>query len=913
MKKKNKILLSVALCILLIVGASSVNGLYTIKKNNLPLKDTGIIDKQIIEVPGTTIIITLWKQQLENGKINPYYSISIDGKVVRTVQPSYELGLRYAHFDPLDFVPPIDYRLIADADTHLYIVQFFTQPLEEFKNAIKVLGGTVHHYIAQYAYLVEMNENTKIDVEKLPYVRWIGYYHPAYKLEEYMLEHIKTAIQDYPFQQYNIQVHDANQKQIVSDRIVSLGWMLNRDDAGKFLIEATLTPDQLFQVVRWDEILFIDRWSPLEPDMDIAREIGGANHIETVAGYTGAGVRGESFDTGFNLNHVDFQSHPLIEHGGTVPNDSHGTACIGICFGDGTGDPQGRGLLPDGQGIVAYYNNIGLSGTNRYIHTGELVQEPYNAVFQTASVGSDRTTQYTTISAESDTALFDFDIVHCQSQSNSGWEDSRPQAWAKNIISGGGVYHYDTLDTSDDMWDYGASIGPATDGRIKPTFTYFYDDIYTTSDSGPTSYTSSFGGTSGATPIIAGHVGLFFQMWSDGIFGNPVDPEGTVFENKAHMTTAKVMLIASANQYPFSGPGHDKTRVHQGWGMPDVGKLYDMKDKIFVIDETDILEPFESAQYTIAVESGQPELKIAMTYADPAGNPAVQTQHRINDLTLKVTSPSGTIYYGNYGLYDGVYSIPDGVADTKNTVECVFIESPESGAWVVEISADELIEDSHVETPELDADFALVVAGGKQTILEPPNGPTQGEAGEEYNYNMVIPEDLEENDIYVLWSWGDGSLSDWIGPFTPGTSVQAGHSWNRSGDFEIKVKIRDDFGFESIWSDPLLLTIVAPEFVIESLSTELGRIKATITNTGELDALNVKWNIRLDGGIILLGQESSGTIIGVPVDGSVTVTSDFILGLGNTIVTVTAELENIEESDEIQQDTFVFIFFISFS
>jgi len=402
MKKKNKLLLASALCTLLIISTCNVYGVDIQNSEEIPTTMSSNKGGYSIEIPDTSIILTFWEEPLENGINVPYYSISIDGKVVRTVQPSYELGLRYAHFDPLINVPQVDSRLTADSDTHLYIVQFLTQPLEEFQNAINVLGGQVHHYIAQFAYLVEMSENIKTEVEQLPYVRWIGAYHPAYRLEEFMLDNIDTSYTSYPFQRYNIQVLDVSQKQTVSDRITSQGCELNSADAGKFLIEATLTPDQLFEVVQWDEVNFVDRWSPYEADMDVAREIGGANHIETVAGYAGAGVRGESFDTGFNLNHVDFASRPLIEHGGSVPNDSHGTACIGICFGDGTGNPQARGLLPEGQGIVCYYNNIGLTGTNRYIHTGELVQDPYFAVFQTASVGSTRTTQYTTISADTD-------------------------------------------------------------------------------------------------------------------------------------------------------------------------------------------------------------------------------------------------------------------------------------------------------------------------------------------------------------------------------------------------------------------------------------------------------------------------------------------------------------------------------
>jgi hypothetical protein len=94
----------------------------------------------------------------------------------------------------------------------------------------------------------------------------------------------------------------------------------------------------------------------------------------------------------------------------------------------------------------------------------------------------------------------------------------------------------------------------------------------------------------------------------------------------------------------------------------------------------------------------------------------VQSQHRINDLTLKVISPSETTYWGNQGLLEGVWSTPDGEADTKNTVECVFVENPECGNWTIEVSADELIEDSHVETPELDADYALVAS---PVVVEP--------------------------------------------------------------------------------------------------------------------------------------------------------------------------------------------------
>jgi hypothetical protein len=97
-------------------------------------------------------------------------------------------------------------------------------------------------------------------------------------------------------------------------------------------------------------------------------------------------------------------------------------------------------------------------------------------------------------------------------------------------------------------------------------------------------------------------------------------------------------------------------------------------------------------------------------YIDPAGIPA-STQQRINDLTLRVTSPAGVVYWGNHGLMDGNYSTPGGSANTLDVVENVFLENPQPGEWTVEVLGDEIVADSHLETPELDADYGLVISG----------------------------------------------------------------------------------------------------------------------------------------------------------------------------------------------------------
>ena len=234
-----------------------------------------------------------------------------------------------------------------------------------------------------------------------------------------------------------------------------------------------------------------------------------------------------------------------------------------------------------------------------------------------------------------------------------------------------------------------------------------YDMTLTTSRDG--GY-ANFGGTSGATPIVAGFLGLSLEMYTDGLFGDLTNPLTQRFENRPHFTTSKALLINTANQYPFKGQEHDLTRVHQGWGFPSVKNMYDQRKNMLVVNEDFALKNLESKSFPVKVEDGRGELKITMTYADPVGSVS-SAVNRVNNLDLKVTSPDGQVYWGNFGLRDGNYSTPGGTPDVVDTVENVFVLQPKAGDWTIEVIASEVVIDGHVETPEVDADFALVATG----------------------------------------------------------------------------------------------------------------------------------------------------------------------------------------------------------
>jgi hypothetical protein len=336
--------------------------------------------------------------------------------------------------------------------------------------------------------------------------------------------------------------------------------------------------------------------------------------------------------------------------------------------------------------------------------------------------------------------------------------------------------------------------------------------------------------------------------------------------------------------------------------------LYDVREQCFIVDEKHVLAPFENETYSVTVDEGQPELKITMTYADPPGNPAVQTQHRINDLTLQVIAPDGTTYWGNYGLMTGVWSVPNGTADNINTVENVFIQDPQPGCWTIIIHADEIIQDGHVETPEIDADYALVISGIKN-FPDPPYGPKCGDVRCSNEFFYDIPEELSNGSYYVQWDWDDTICSEWFGPYNPGVTVSASHAYNNSGYYGIRTKVLDSQGNESSWSESWLFSAEAPQLAIENVSSSLGKISTTIRNLGKGNASTIRTTISLAGGFILLGRETTSVISTLAPGGSNTIESDFIFGFGPTMITIAAVPDYGEGSEEWSHEAFVFFIY----
>lgn len=85
-------------------------------------------------------------------------------------------------------------------------------------------------------------------------------------------------------------------------------------------------------------------------------------------------------------------------------------------------------------------------------------------------------------------------------------------------------------------------------------------------------------------------------------------------------------------------------------------------------------------------------------------------------------------------------------------------------------------------------------------------GPHWGVINESYQF-CINATDPDGDALYCTWEWGDGNITDWLGPYSSNVTVCASHAWSQKGTYEIRVKLKDKFGHESNWSDPYVFNV----------------------------------------------------------------------------------------------------------
>lgn len=325
-----------------------------------------------------------------------------EGRLIRLAQ---------ATFDPLEAVPAVPADLAYNAQeaqaSGSYILQFSGPVLDAWKAAIAADGAILGPYIPDDAFIVRLAPASLAVVKALPYVRWVGPYHPAYKLAK--------GIDASSPRSYRVVLAPWSQPASAASKLAALGAVMRTtpaaapndtaavvgDSLGAALV-ADLSGPAIAQAARLDEVLWIE---PIYLQKAYNNVAGGTIMNGSTAwanGYTGAGVTVAVTDTGLDTGnpsviHQDFagrvthiESEPVLaaNYGGcyviTNPGADDGAADVSSGHGTHvTGSAAGSGAASGGtfKGL-AYQANIvfqaveqwttwnGTPCTNGYILSG---------------------------------------------------------------------------------------------------------------------------------------------------------------------------------------------------------------------------------------------------------------------------------------------------------------------------------------------------------------------------------------------------------------------------------------------------------------------------------------------------------------------------------------------------------------
>jgi hypothetical protein len=96
-----------------------------------------------------------------------------------------------------------------------------------------------------------------------------------------------------------------------------------------------------------------------------------------------------------------------------------------------------------------------------------------------------------------------------------------------------------------------------------------------------------------------------------------------------------------------------------------------------------------------------------------------------------------------------------------------------------------------------------------------------------------------------------------------------------------------------------------PELEIGEITGGLGKIKSSIKNIGTGEATDVEWSITLEGGLIILGKNTTGTETTIAAEDEAAIESSFIFGIGKPTITIYAECAEGKDAEKTATATVI--------
>ncbi len=551
-------------------------------------------------------------------------------------------------------------------------VQFYETPTQDIQDAFKANQMRLIDYIPHHTYLFYFPETTSINYLRNSGVRAITPVEGRFKLSQ----DLKNGnIGSWATQGNNILVTLVYHQNVNSDYVINELAIhqiaLRQEYTNYHTLELTIPNNCLEDL---SNLPFV-KWVELTPPPPVKEDTRGrglhrANSLDTQGAgrnYTGEGVGVMVRDDGIVGPHIDF--HGRIDNSlASGTGQTHGDGVAGILAGAGNLNPTMRGMAAGSDVYVVNYGSNFMDGpTQSLINNGDVQ-------ITNSSYGDGCNAGYTTNSRNVDQQIYNNEsLLHVFSCGNSNGNNCGYGAgnqWGnitgghkqgKNCIATANVFFNGVLAGS-------SSHGPAHDGRIKPDITANGQNQNSTNENN--GYLT-FGGTSGASPGIAGVSAQLYQAYAEANGGN-LPPSGLI----------KATLLNTANDYGNVGPD-----FKFGWGIVNglrAGIL--IEDGRFLSDD---VTQGNSNTHSINVPSGTTQVRFMLYWTDPEASPGANPA-LVNDLDLVVTDPSNNDhlpYILDHTPDPTTLDLPatNGV-DHLNNMEQVLLNNPAAGSYDLEIT-----------------------------------------------------------------------------------------------------------------------------------------------------------------------------------------------------------------------------------
>ncbi|UCC92989.1 MAG: S8 family serine peptidase [Thermoplasmata archaeon] len=829
-----------------------------------------------------------------------------------------EIHLVAGSFDPLEDTIALPEELVTHRWDGLFLVQLIGPTLPQWTRGMEDIGCRVVSYIPDNAFIVKMTREGRRDVVDLPYVRWVGPFHSAFRVSP------DTWDSPDPFMSLAILAIDDPRE--LSKDVSRLGGYLDHVGEHTRLVQALVPRAGLMALARHPDVEWIEPRSVPELHNDNSARLIGSRQITDgpwnltqsmrlwswndvtgeFEGITGEGFVVSAADTGLDGAHGNFPNKvPSVNYvGGDANRDTygHGTHVLGTIAGVGLPYPTDttaaqRKYIGVAPGATVFSQDI-FDGFNFYGNFEVLGRDASQrgAVVNSNSWGEMRGGRYTSNEVVYDTMVRDADgtkpgaqpLVFCFSAGNSGGRGDRTMgspASAKNIISVGATGNDKNGVSSTSVAGF-SSRGPTADGRTKPDVVASGAHVVSSAARRPTtmpfsppadggeSWTSA-SGTSMSCPATAGAVAQVYDF-SNTIWGHNPSP-----------ALVKALLINGADKLN-SDPIYPGTK--QGWGRVNLTKLIETPDyRTFYYDQDEMLQVGgkESKRYIYQVEAGQRTVKFTLAWTDYVGSPSA-SKALVSDLDLVVTDPDGNVYIANNFNVQG-HSLPgdDLSNDTINNVEKIVLPSAKAGFWSATVFArdtpngpqnyafvaqgdlqdkwrDLVAENVTLNKEEVDEGEGIVFTGDIVAMGNLPFAP--------FHYEVYV-HDLDSGEKITFEENDDTRLVPW-------QSIHFTHRWVAvRGDWEFVVDVDTLVVNEEFVKDNNrvvmgrfvkgygMLTDLLPAQVTVWPGLET-RLEVNVLNTGNVvdtytlstEGIPVGWSVSLDNDDITLGVEKTGTI-----------------------------------------------------